>query len=455
MTVQTQRPTTAASPAAKPQDEAKGRAHRHGHSAVPVHAHDTPAANHSVKDPVCGMSVDPEATAFRADYHGENYFFCSSGCQTKFKAEPARYAHASHDGEHAAHKTQASREEPPEGAIYTCPMHPEIRQMGPGNCPICGMALEPVLVTADEGPSEELRDMTRRFWVGLTLALPVFLLEMGGHIFDIGHLIGGATSNWIQLVLATPVVLWAGWPFFVRGWQSLVNRSLNMFTLIAMGTGIAWLYSVIATLAPGLFPPAFRAMTAPSGLFRGGRRHHRAGAARPGAGASRPRTHRRCHRRCSTSRRQTARIADDGRSEEMSARPRVQVGDRLRVRPGDKVPSTAKCWRAAPVDESMVTGEPLAGRQDDGRQGDRRYAERPRLACHARRKGRRRHDAVADRADGRQGAAQPRADPAARRHGVVLVRAARGAGGARCLRRLGDLGAPSRHGLWPVAAVAC
>jgi heavy metal translocating P-type ATPase len=362
MTVQTQRPTTAASPAAKPQDEAKGRAHRHGHSAVPVHAHDTPAANHSVKDPVCGMSVDPEATAFRADYHGENYFFCSSGCQTKFKAEPARYAHASHDGEHAAHKTQASREEPPEGAIYTCPMHPEIRQIGPGNCPICGMALEPVLVTADEGPSEELRDMTRRFWVGLTLALPVFLLEMGGHIFDIGHLIGGATSNWIQLVLATPVVLWAGWPFFVRGWQSLVNRSLNMFTLIAMGTGIAWLYSIIATLAPGLFPPAFQGHDGSVAVYFEAAavitvlvllgqvlelraREQTSGAIKALLNLA-PATAR--------------RIANDGSEEDVDL-GHVQVGDRLRVRPGDKVPLDGEVLEGrSNVDESMVTGEPLA-----------------------------------------------------------------------------------------------
>jgi Cu+-exporting ATPase len=362
MTIETQRPHVAASPAAKPQDGAKGDAHGHGHSAVAVHAHDTQSADHSVKDPVCGMSVDPEATAFRAYYHGENHFFCSTGCQTKFKAEPARYAHASHDGEHAAHKTQASREEQPEGAIYTCPMHPEIRQMGPGNCPICGMALEPVLVTANEGPSEELRDMTRRFWVGLVLALPVFLLEMGGHIFDIGHLIGGATSNWIQLVLATPVVLWAGWPFFVRGWQSLVNRSLNMFTLIAMGTGIAWLYSIIATLAPGLFPPAFQGHDGSVAVYFEAAavitvlvllgqvlelraREQTSGAIKALLNLA-PATAR--------------RIADDGSEEDVDL-GHVQVGDRLRVRPGDKVPLDGEVLEGrSNVDESMVTGEPLA-----------------------------------------------------------------------------------------------
>ena len=146
----------------------------------------------------------------------------------------------------------------PEGAIYTCPMHPEVRQVGPGACPICGMALEPVIATADSGPNPELVDMTRRFWIGLALALPVFVLEMGTHLAGGHGLIAQNLSNLIQFALATPVVLWAGWPFFVRGYHSLVTRNLNMFTLIALGTGVAWLYSVVATFAPGLFPSAFR-----------------------------------------------------------------------------------------------------------------------------------------------------------------------------------------------------
>ena len=153
----------------------------------------------------------------------------------------------------------AAKAEPvPEGTIYTCPMHPEIRQVGPGSCPICGMALEPVLVDLDAEPNHELVDMTRRFWIGLVLSVPVVALEMGGHLTGLDHLISQQTSNWIQMLLATPVVLWCGWPFFVRGWQSLVTRNLNMFTLIAMGTGVAWVYSVVATLAPGVFPAAFR-----------------------------------------------------------------------------------------------------------------------------------------------------------------------------------------------------
>src|SRR4051812_22130222 len=144
----------------------------------------------------------------------------------------------------------------PAGTIYTCPMHPQIRQIGPGTCPICGMALEPEVATLETGPNPELADMTRRLWVAVTLAAPVVLLDMAGHLFDLHALLSTAWSNRLQLLFATPVVLWAGWPFFVRGWQSLVTRNLNMFTLIAMGTGIAWLYSVVATLAPGVFPPA-------------------------------------------------------------------------------------------------------------------------------------------------------------------------------------------------------
>ena len=139
-------------------------------------------------------------------------------------------------------------------------MHPEIRQVGPGSCPICGMALEPVTVTAETGPNPELVDMTRRFWIGVVLAVPVVALEMGGHLTNLHMLLGQQLSNWLQLVLATPVVLWAGWPFFVRGWKSIVTRNLNMFTLIALGTGVAWLYSVVATVAPGIFPAAFRGM---------------------------------------------------------------------------------------------------------------------------------------------------------------------------------------------------
>ncbi|MGH6869402.1 MAG: YHS domain-containing protein, partial [Methylocella sp.] len=200
------------------------------------------------KDPVCGMDVDRRSAKHSAEYVGHAYYFCSQGCKTKFVADPVSYI--------------CDQPKPPalvqEGTIYTCPMHPEIRQTGPGHCPICGMALEPDVASADTGPNPELAGMTRRFWIALALSLPVVVLEMGGHLFNLHMLISRMTSNWIQFALATPVVLWAGWPFFERGARSLATRNLNMFTLIAMGTGVAWAYSAAATLAPGLFPNAFR-----------------------------------------------------------------------------------------------------------------------------------------------------------------------------------------------------
>ena len=247
-------------------------------------------------------------------------------------------------------------------------MHPEIRQTGPGACPICGMALEPVLVTADAGPSAELIDMTRRFWVGLVLALPVFLLEMGTHLFDgLSDVISPTATNWVQLVLATPGVLWAGWPFFVRGWASVRTRNLNMFTLIAMGTGVAWLYSVIATVAPGIFPDQFRdnmgdgmgggavdvyfeAAAVITVLVLLGQvlelraREQTSGAIRALLDLT-PKTAR--------------RVTPDGTDEEVALED-VQLGDRLRVRPGEKVPvdGTVEDGRSS-LDESLVTGESM------------------------------------------------------------------------------------------------
>src|SRR5215510_2200147 len=196
-----------------------------GAHAAPC-CHNGAAAAETVKDPVCGMNVDPHKTPHRHIHHGRPYYFCSAGCRNKFAADPEKYQ--------ASAAAPAPASPPvPAGTIYTCPMHPEIRQVGPGSCPICGIALEPEIATADAGPNPELVDMTRRFWIALALSVPIF-------------------------VLATPVVLWAGWPFFERGWQSLVTRNLNMFTLIAMGTGVAYVYSVVATLAPQIFPATFR-----------------------------------------------------------------------------------------------------------------------------------------------------------------------------------------------------
>jgi heavy metal translocating P-type ATPase len=248
-----------------------------------------------------------------------------------------------------------------ESAIYTCPMHPQIRQVGPGHCPICGMTLEPLVSTAEPESSAELVDMTRRFWIGLVLAVPVLILEMGGHFLDLHRYIPPHISNWAQFALASPVVLWAGWPFFVRGAQSLVSRNLNMFTLIAMGTGVAWLYSVIAIFAPSLFPAEFRsadnsvpiyfeAAAVITVLVLLGQvlelraREQTGGAIRALLNLA-PVT--------------AKRVREDGSDEEVSLE-QVHVGDRLRVRPGEKVPVDGALLEGrSSIDESMVTGESM------------------------------------------------------------------------------------------------
>ena len=318
------------------------------------HAHPAPAAdaghNHLVHDPVCGMTVDPHKSPHHAQLDGQDWHFCSAGCRTKFIADPQRYLEP--QPEVAV----------PEGTMWTCPMHPEVRQDHAGPCPICGMALEPELVTADSGPSPELADMTRRFWIALALTLPVFVLEMGSHLFPaLHHLVPMDRSIWIQLVLATPVVLWAGWPFFERGWASLKTRNLNMFTLIAMGTGVAWSYSIVATLAPGLFPPAFRA---PDGTV----------AAYFEAAAvitvlvllgqvlelrARERTSGAIKALLNLAPKTARRMLPGGEDEEVPLE-QIMVGDRLRVRPGEKVPvdGTVEDGRSA-LDEAMVTGEAM------------------------------------------------------------------------------------------------
>jgi Cu+-exporting ATPase len=195
--------------------------------AVPGHDHTTTtlATPGAVTDPVCGMTVDPATSRHRHEHDGATFHFCCAGCHDKFSADPARYLTP----------RQQDTAPPPSGAVYTCPMHPEIRQIGPGSCPICGMALEPLAISAEPEANPELADMKRRFWIGLVLAAPIFVLEMSGHIpgLDLHHLLASGVLNWIEFILATPVVLWAGWPFFQRGWDSLVRRSLNMFTLIA------------------------------------------------------------------------------------------------------------------------------------------------------------------------------------------------------------------------------
>ncbi|MDE2464091.1 MAG: YHS domain-containing protein, partial [Alphaproteobacteria bacterium] len=191
------------------------------------------AGNATEKDPVCGMQVEPARARHHITHDGQRYYFCSAHCQEKFSADPAKWLT----------KGDAPRPAQTTGTIYTCPMHPEIRQEGPGACPICGMALEPVTATTTSEPNHELADMRRRFWFALVLAVPVFILDMAGDIAHLRAIIGQGASDWIQFALATPVVLWSGWPFFARGWKSLVTRHLNMFTLIAIGVGVAWLYS--------------------------------------------------------------------------------------------------------------------------------------------------------------------------------------------------------------------
>ncbi|WP_292229667.1 heavy metal translocating P-type ATPase [Brevundimonas sp.] len=323
----------------------------HGPAHSQSHGHDHGAG--LTTDPVCGMTVDPQTTAHHAVHAGHEHHFCSAGCRAKFVADPEAYLNRS------AEKPVLTA---PEGSIWTCPMHPEIRQEGPGACPICGMALEPEMVSADAGPSEELTDMTRRFRLALALSLPVFILEMGSHLFPaLHHLVPMKMSAWVQFLLATPVVLWAGLPFFERGWASLKTRNLNMFTLIAMGTGVAWGYSVIALLAPGIFPAAFRAGDGSVAVYFEAAavittlvllgqvlelraREHTSGAIKALLRLA-PKTAR--------------RIAANGDEEEVSL-DAIIVGDRLRVRPGEKVPVDGVVEEGrSSVDESMVTGESM------------------------------------------------------------------------------------------------
>jgi Cu+-exporting ATPase len=322
------------------------------------HGHSGPVTG-TAKDPVCGMTVDPQKTQHRTTYAGAGYFFCSNGCRTKFEADPARWLAA---------EVPLPQPAAPAGAIYTCPMHPEIRQVGPGSCPICGMGLEPELVTADAGPSEERIDMERRLWIGLALAVPVVILDMGGHLFNLHALVPPALSTWLQLALATPAVLWAGWPFFVRAAQSLQTRNLNMFTLVAMGTGVAWLYSAVATLAPGLFPAAFRGPDGTAATYFEAaavitvlvllgqvlelRAREQTGGAIRALLDLAPKTAR--------------RLRADGADEDVSL-DAVAAGDRLRVRPGEKVPVDGELLEGhGTIDESMATGESMPAGKSAG-----------------------------------------------------------------------------------------
>src|SRR5580698_6638096 len=351
-----------------------------------------------VTDPVCGMTVDPATAKQRLEHAGKSYYFCGASCAQKFKADPEKFLTNSRSAnpslapgvpanpattiasrtdyvcpmcaEVREHKPgpcpkcgMALEPEMPTIAVraeYTCPMHPQIVRPGPGFCPICGMALEPRNVTSHEEENPELRDMTHRFWISLILTVPLLALAMADMWpgMPVEHALPGGWLPWIQLLLATPVVLWGGWPFFQRGWTSIVNRSTNMFTLIAMGTGVAYLFSLVATLAPGIFPDSFRDMQGtPPVYFEASaaivtlvllgqvlelRARSRTGAAIRALLNLSP---------------NTARILRDGTERDIPL-DQVKPGDRLRVRPGEKIPVDGVVLDGiSSVDESMITGE--------------------------------------------------------------------------------------------------
>ena len=400
------------------------------HSGCGAHASSSPIT--TATDPVCGMQVDAITAKHRAEYQGQPYFFCSAGCKSKFEADPERYVNpASRAAEAAA-----------AGAIYTCPMHPQIRQVGPGACPICGMALEPLVAGSELGPNPELSDMSRRLWMALALTVPVFVLEMGSHFFDLGHYVGQQRSNLVQMLLATPVVLWAGWPFFMRGGQSLITRNQNMFTLIAMGVGVAWAYSSLATLAPGIFPDAFREHGRGRRLLRSRMCDHGVGVARASARIAGPRENRRCDPRIADLAPKTARRMRADGSEEEVPLDAVQVGDRLRIRPGEKVPVDGIVLEGrSAVDESMVTGESMPVTKEVRRPWSSAVPSTSPGPCYRSVKSRARHHARQHRSARRRCAAQPRADTAPRRPGFGLVRTRRDRRCRAGLCRLGDLGA--------------
>jgi Cu+-exporting ATPase len=302
-----------------------------------------------VKDPVCGMIVDPTATQHRASHEGQDYHFCSAGCRSKFVASPEIYLGDARPAPGAS-----------PGVIWTCPMHPQIRRDGPGTCPICGMALEPEEPSLDDAPNPELVDFTRRLWVSGVLTVPLLAISMGAEMLGI-HLVDPMWSSWIQLLLTAPIVLWGGLPFFERGWASLRTRRYNMFTLIAIGVGAAFLYSLVATVTPGLFPPSFRDHGAMVPVY-----YEAAGVvvtlvllgqvlelrARAATG--------RAIRALLNLAPKTAHRLNADNSESDVPLAEVVVGDWLRVRPGEAIPVDSLVIEGrSPVDESMLTGEPV------------------------------------------------------------------------------------------------
>ena len=313
-----------------------------------------------VKDPVCGMTINPAQAAGSHPYRGKTFYFCSTSCLDRFRSNPEKYT-----GE-----PPVAEPMPPPASGYTCPMHPEVVRSGPGACPICGMALEPRTVALEEGENPELIDMRRRFWTSAALTAPILLMTMGAMLSGRAaeHLLSAPFAVWIQLALATPVVVWGGWPFFERAWASVVHRSPNMFTLIAMGTGTAYLYSLIATLAPSIFPESFRGHGGEVAVYF-----------EPAAVITtlvllgqvlelRARSQTSSALRSLLSRApRTARILRDHGAEEDIALDQVHAGDRLRVRPGEKIPVDGVVLEGSgTVDESMVTGEPIPAEKSAG-----------------------------------------------------------------------------------------
>jgi Cu+-exporting ATPase len=362
----------------------------------------SPALRPQEKDLVCGMTVDPVTAKHRRQHGGRTYSFCCQGCAEKFQADPQKYlvprpvpaviqitpakplpqagnylcpmcpeVRQNKPGPCPSCGMSLEPEMPVASARteYTCPMHPEVVRSGPGTCPICGMALEPRTVTAQEEENPELRDMTRRFWASVVLTVPLLAVAMADMLpsMPVQRALPGGWLPWIELLLASPVVLWGGWPFFQRGWASVVNRSTNMFTLIAMGTGVAYLFSLVATLAPGIFPNSFRDMQGtPPVYFEAAAaivtlvllgqvlelraRSHTGAAIRALLGLT-PKT---------------ARILRDGKEEDIPL-DQVKVGDRLRVRPGEKIPVDGIVLEgSSSVDESMITGEPIPVEKSPG-----------------------------------------------------------------------------------------
>ncbi|MGE0682513.1 MAG: heavy metal translocating P-type ATPase [Candidatus Binatia bacterium] len=360
----------------------------------------TRTAQHDAVDPVCGMTIDQQTAANSYAHEGRRYFFCSPGCLEKFRAEPATYVRRKHNQEPEVHVHPTPAPSGRGDGVYTCPMHPEVREprpgscptcgmalepltsapptsgrefvcpmhpevvrQEPGSCPICGMALEPRVVSGEEEVNPELSDMTRRFWVSFGLTLPVLLLAMSEMApgRPVQHALSARILTWVQLAFTTPVVLWGGWPFFQRGWLSIVNRSLNMFTLIAIGTGTAYVYSIIATLFPELFPDSFRAHSGEVAVY------FEAAAVITALVLLGQVLELRARSQTSSAIKallglapKTARVVHDNGREEDLPLEKVQPGDRLRVRPGEKVPVDGVVLEGtSAVDESMVTGEPI------------------------------------------------------------------------------------------------